>query len=93
MEFILPEETKEIPVEEGKLYDLIIIGAGPAGMTAAVYAARKKLDTLVISKDVGGQPLLTSSIENYMGYQGIGTELAHSSFRMMTSAFRPRYSL
>lgn len=76
MEFILPEETKEIPVEEGKLYDLIIIGAGPAGMTAAVYAARKKLDTLVISKDVGGQPLLTSSIENYMGYQYItGQEL------------------
>lgn len=76
MEFILPEETKEVPVEEGKLYDLIIIGAGPAGMTAAVYAARKKLDTLVISKNVGGQPLLTSSIENYMGYQYItGQEL------------------
>ena len=54
MEFILPEELKEVPVEEDKVYDLIIMGAGPAGMTAAVYAARKKLDTLVISRNVGG---------------------------------------
>ena len=45
-------------------------------MTAAVYAARKKLDILLITKDVGGQPLLTSGIENYMGYQYVtGPEL------------------
>lgn len=76
MEFILPEEIKEVPVEEDKLYDLIIIGAGPAGMTAAVYAARKKLDTLVISKNVGGQTLLAPGVETYMGYQYItGREL------------------
>jgi alkyl hydroperoxide reductase subunit F len=76
MEFILPEEINEVPVEEDKLYDLIIMGAGPAGMTAAVYAARKKLDTLVISKNVGGQTLLASSVETYMGYQFItGQEL------------------
>jgi len=76
MEFIIPEEIKEMPVEEDKRYDLIIIGAGPAGMTAAVYAARKKLDTLVISKNVGGQTLLASAVETYMGYQFItGQEL------------------
>jgi alkyl hydroperoxide reductase subunit F len=76
MEFILPEKVKKVPVEDKKLYDFIIVGAGPAGMTAAVYAARKKLDILVISKDVGGQPLLTSGIENYMGYQYVtGPEL------------------
>jgi alkyl hydroperoxide reductase subunit F len=45
-------------------------------MTAAVYAARKRLDTLFISKDLGGQPLWTAGIENYMGYQYIeGSEL------------------
>ncbi len=58
------------------MYELIIIGGGPAGMTAAVYAARKKIKTLLISIDLGGQPLYTSGIENYMGYQYIeGHEL------------------
>jgi alkyl hydroperoxide reductase subunit F len=58
------------------MYDLIIIGAGPAGMTTAVYAARKKLNTLLLSKDLGGQPNWTVGIENYMGYQFIeGPEL------------------
>jgi NADH-dependent peroxiredoxin subunit F len=53
------------------MYDVVIIGAGPAGMTAAVYTARKKLSTLLLSKDVGGQTLWTNDIENYMGYQFI----------------------
>lgn len=58
------------------MYDLIVIGAGPAGMTAAVYAARKRLKTLLLSKDIGGQLLWTASVENYMGYQFIeGPEL------------------
>ena len=59
-----------------KIYDLIIIGAGPAGITASVYAARKKLDFLVISLDVGGQAAWSGDIENYTGYQFIsGPEL------------------
>lgn len=59
------------------LYDLIIIGAGPAGITAAVYAARKRMSLLVISKDVGGQAALSGDIENYTGYQFItGIQLA-----------------
>jgi alkyl hydroperoxide reductase subunit F len=57
--------------------DLIIIGAGPAGITAAIYAARKKLDFSVISKDIGGQAAWSGDIENYTGYQFItGPELA-----------------
>jgi len=39
------------------MYELIIIGGGPAGMTATVYAARKKINTLLISKDIGGTAL------------------------------------
>ncbi len=58
------------------MHELIIVGAGPAGMTAAVYVSRKKINTLLLSKDLGGQPLWTAGIENYMGYQFIeGPEL------------------
>ncbi len=59
-----------------RIYDLIIVGAGPAGMTAGVYAARKKLKTLIISKDIGGQASWSSDIENYLGFSMItGPEL------------------
>lgn len=59
------------------MYDTIIIGAGPAGITAAVYTARKKMKTLVISRNIGGQAALTADIENYTGFQFItGPELA-----------------
>lgn len=58
------------------MYELMIVGAGPAGMTAAVYAARKKLNAVLISYDIGGQVLWTAGVENYMGYQFIeGPEL------------------
>jgi alkyl hydroperoxide reductase subunit F len=58
------------------LYELIIIGGGPAGMTAAVYAARKRMNALMLMKEFGGQPMWTMDIENYMGYQFItGPEL------------------
>lgn len=53
------------------MYDLIIIGAGPAGISAAVYAGRKKINTLVITKDIGGQAAWSGDIENYTGYQFI----------------------
>jgi alkyl hydroperoxide reductase subunit F len=52
-------------------YDLIILGAGPAGMTAVVYAARKQMDLVIISEDVGGQAMWSSAIENYLGYKFI----------------------
>jgi NADH-dependent peroxiredoxin subunit F len=57
-------------------YDLIVIGAGPAGITASIYAARKKMGLLVLSKDIGGQTSWSGSIENYTGYQIVtGPEL------------------
>ncbi len=49
------------------LYDLIIIGGGPAGMTAAIYAARQKIKFMIISMDVGGQMGWSSKVENYPG--------------------------
>jgi len=57
-------------------YDLIIIGGGPAGLTAAVYAATMKMDAFLIARDLGGQAIDSTKIENYMGYDFItGPEL------------------
>ncbi|MDO4156727.1 MAG: FAD-dependent oxidoreductase, partial [Oscillospiraceae bacterium] len=51
------------------IYDMIIIGGGPAGYTAALYAARSGLDTLVIERmSAGGQMALTGKIDNYPGF-------------------------
>jgi len=60
------------------IYDVIIIGGGPAGMTSAIYAAKRELKTLLIEKGViGGYMLLTSNIENYPGFLKIsGTDLS-----------------
>lgn len=53
------------------MHDLIIIGAGPAGLTAGLYAGRYKLNTLILEKAaVGGQIILSSSIENFPGFPG-----------------------
>ena len=58
------------------MYDLMIIGGGPAGLAASVYAARKQLNTLLVSVDIGGQINTTWGVENYLGYQFIeGPEL------------------
>lgn len=51
------------------MYDTIIIGGGPAGMTAAIYAARKKMNTLVLTQNIGGQTLWSSEVDNYLGFQ------------------------
>ncbi|MBS4015621.1 MAG: FAD-dependent oxidoreductase [Candidatus Latescibacteria bacterium] len=68
------------------MYDVIVIGGGPAGMTACVYLARKKMSVLLISNDFGGQVLWTSEIENYMGYQYImGRELAQKFTEQVNS--------
>lgn len=56
---------------------MIVIGAGPAGITASVYAARKMMNFIVLTGDIGGQAAWSSDIENYTGYQVVsGPELA-----------------
>lgn len=58
------------------IYDCIIIGGGPAGITASVYAVRKRVNLLVITDDIGGQTAWSGDIENYTGYRFItGPEL------------------
>jgi alkyl hydroperoxide reductase subunit F len=62
--------------ESSASYDVIIVGGGPAGLTAAVYAARKMLSVIVLTQNVGGQALQSLDVENYMGFQFVsGQEL------------------
>lgn len=67
---------------EEKIYDVVIIGAGPAGMTAAVYASRANLATLMIERGIpGGQMANTEEVENYPGFETIlGPELSTKMF-------------
>ncbi|MBU0629425.1 MAG: FAD-dependent oxidoreductase [Candidatus Margulisbacteria bacterium] len=51
------------------LLDLIIVGGGPAGITASVYAARKKISFAILAKEIGGQAAWSGNIENYLGFQ------------------------
>lgn len=53
------------------IYDVVIIGSGPAGMTAGIYAVRREMKTLIIGKELGGQLIWASEIENYPGFESI----------------------
>ena len=66
-----------------EIYDLIIIGSGPAGLSAAIYAERAKLKTLVLEKEYisGGQVVNTYEVDNYPGLPGIGGYELGSKFR------------
>ncbi|WP_141432989.1 thioredoxin-disulfide reductase [Bacillus sp. 03113] len=67
---------------EEKIYDVIIVGAGPAGMTAAVYTSRANLSTLMIERGIpGGQMANTEDVENYPGFDSIlGPDLSTKMF-------------
>ncbi len=62
---------------QNKIYELIIVGGGPAGSAAGVYAGRKKIDTLIIKKEWGGQSVVSPDIHNWIGSKSIaGQKLA-----------------
>jgi NADH-dependent peroxiredoxin subunit F len=69
------------------MYEIIIVGGGPAGMAAAVYAARNRLNTLLVTSDIGGQVNWTTGVENYLGYQFIeGADLI-AKFQQQVNQF------
>ena len=75
----LKSNTKKI--EENIMYDVLIIGAGPAGLNSALYATRNGLNSGIIAEKYGGQVLDTSSVENYLGYESIPGEDLVDAFR------------
>ncbi len=77
----------------GEVYDVLIVGAGPAGLTAGVYCARKMLNTIIISENIGGQALASWAIENYMGYRMITGEDLMKKFEEQVHTLNMRLEL
>jgi len=75
------------------IYDLIIIGGGPAGLSAAIYGARARLKTLVVEKMyAGGQAAITDRIENYPGFvEGIGGMELTEAMKMQAERFGAKF--
>ena len=70
------QDKNFVPLQQENIYDILILGGGPAGLTAAVYCMRKGMNTGIIIKDIGGQVAETTGVENYPGFSYIsGTEL------------------
>ena len=68
-------------------YDLLILGGGPAAMSAAVYAARKMMNCALITRDFGGQVKETSEVENWLGFQNINAKDLADSFEEHLKSF------
>ncbi len=68
------------------IYDTIIIGSGPAGMTAAIFATRREMKTLIIGREMGGQVIWAGEIENYPGFKSITNYELIERFRDQTIA-------
>jgi alkyl hydroperoxide reductase subunit F len=76
-----------------RLYDAIVLGAGPAGLSAAIYLVRKGLVTGVIARSLGGQVAWTVGIENYLGYRLIDGAALVDRFREQVAEFSPDLGL
>ena len=69
------------------MYDVVVVGGASAGLTASMYASRQGLKTLIITKDIGGQALLTNDIENYPAFEHIGGFELMNRFEQQAKSF------
>jgi thioredoxin reductase (NADPH) len=74
------------------MYDVIVVGGASAGLTAAMYASRQGLKTAVITKDIGGQALLTNDIENYPAFEHVGGFELMSKFEKQAKSFGAEFA-
>ncbi|HEX5976938.1 MAG TPA: FAD-dependent oxidoreductase, partial [Nitrososphaeraceae archaeon] len=74
------------------MYDVIVVGGASAGLTAAMYASRQGLKTVVITKDIGGQALLTNDIENYPAFEHVGGFELMSKFEQQAKSFGAEFA-
>jgi alkyl hydroperoxide reductase subunit F len=72
---------------QNTIYDMLIVGGGPAAMSAAIYAARKMINLAIISLDFGGQVKETSEVENYLGFQSINARELVTKFEEHIKSF------
>ncbi len=88
--FILDTVSSEhsYPLDQNVLYDILILGGGPAAMSAAIYAARKMLNIAFVTVDFGGQIRETSEVENYLGFQSINAHDLIERFQQHVKSFR-----
>src|ERR671931_1751489 len=73
-------------------WDVIIIGGASAGLSAALYASRQGLNTLLITKDIGGLALLTNDIENYPAFDHIGGYELMTKFEAQARSFGTKFA-
>jgi alkyl hydroperoxide reductase subunit F len=85
------DETQD--ADPQAVYDLLILGGGPAAMSAAIYAARKMLNLVIITRDFGGQVRETTEVENWLGFQAINAMDLADRFEEHVKSFRVSVTL